>query len=76
MQEDAEHDLVIPYDQVIPHDQDTADYDREYYSSSGPLDYDRFDVDEFSDDEHHHTFDERQDERLFSIDHYNDADDT
>lgn len=51
MHEGTEHDLAVPYHE------DTDDYDRGYYRS--PLDYDRFDVDEFSDDEHHHTFDER-----------------
>lgn len=58
---------VLPY-----HEYHDEDFDGEF---RGRRDFDqyRFEVDEFSDDEHHHTFDDRQDERLFSIDHYNQA---
>ena len=60
--------------EVLPYHEDSP-----YYHESGYSDYDRarhFDEDfeTHRGDESHHTFDDREDERLFSIDHYNEAD--
>ena len=63
---------------MLPYAHDTtADFDQEQHYSYSPTDeYNRyrFDVDEYK-GEAEHTFEDWQDERLFGMDHYNEADD-